>query len=204
MDAILVALEDRYSPLTVAASIRQEASSVTPLLLNLATIGDMDNFIDQRVGTRVDSVHLNIDSAAGNFSWPFSVADLSSVYPTQRLDSRESISRMQISTAADAVTNYVLGDIYLRASKKDDRFLDQAKYYLGDVDDPMYRQSPLLERGQAGMLEQRVINSIRLSLKGADRGNDRFMEIGRFVRNSTLVSEKDRVRITTRTYQFDE
>lgn len=144
MASILQTLQSRYttedgdgSPLTVPVQVgvRQD-SGLNPQQVGEATLATLDAYVLRRLQARAARIEGVANRLVGDYQWPFSPAHLAAAYPQQSAEERENTLRVQLETAADAVYQYVLGDLFGRAAPRDDRYAGQRNTYLGNPDDP--------------------------------------------------------------------
>jgi hypothetical protein len=137
MGVLIDALTAKYAaqnpPLDVAAGIRQDTELDAESNLAM-TVSEMDAHILERLDAREKEVLGELQSAAatGNYFWPFPSQVWPNLMPAFDNAQRQAVTDNQLSTAADAVEDYVKGDLFFKASNRSPEFGAKFVQLLGD------------------------------------------------------------------------
>lgn len=183
---ILTARYAAQSPaLEVAAGIRQ--STELDAQTNLAmTVADMDAHILERLDAREKEVLGELQAAAltGNYFWPFPSETWPNLMPHFETAQRQAVMDNQLSTAADAVQEYVEGELFFKASHRSPEYGPKYLQLLGD--------KGMGRPGQADLKVSKVKASILGLLANTGTGEvarSRKLKTAQFVRAKSERSE---------------
>ena len=159
-NSILATLNQIYD-LGPTVAIRQE-SGLNPAQVGELNLEKLDQYVARRVAFRAQLLTGILSGVVmPAYVWPFAPPQLVSAYPAQTPDQRDNTLAFQLTAAAEIVVAGVLGDLFNRATPRDDKYKDQRDHYLGDPDDPA-------DTGEAG----RMLRELKLILEGAQQPND--------------------------------
>jgi hypothetical protein len=124
------ALSDAVSPVAV-----RHESGLSVSLVGVADTREFDSITTGRINARAVAVSTQLDNAAGSYSWPFTEATQTILWPLRTPEERGRAVSDQWSLAADSVRAYVLGDLFLRAGQRDPMYIEKAKVYYAMAKD---------------------------------------------------------------------
>ena len=183
MGVLIDKLEQIYQasgdPIDYVAGIRQE-SALDPIgVMGFADVDEMDAFIIERATARENDALLEMGTmAAPRFAYPFPPAQDPVIFPMREAAEAGAIVDSQLTTAAEAVKKFVLGDLYFKASHRDQSYALKAAMLLGDTSQG--------RPGEAQMTLNRALRSIQTAVAGATSSTGGKKPIG-----STVMSRGD-------------
>ena len=139
MGILIDTLAQKYAlqtpPLEVASGVRQTSNldPVSQLAFNDASEADLT--IEGMLDTREREVLTQLQGVcnARLFHFPLLPAEAATLMPHLEYELRESVLANIVATAASALEEFVLGDLFLKASDRNPEiYLARAMFYLGD------------------------------------------------------------------------
>lgn len=123
--------QEQEPPLGALAGIRQEVDLDPITELAFEDADEEDKHIAERLDAREGEALMDLN--VGRFPFPVSINQMAQAWPNRTPEQREAQLQYQIQTAAEAVEKFVLGDLLLKASKRNPaEYLERAYFYLGD------------------------------------------------------------------------